>query len=285
MLLRSPRVAVTGWAASCWRGATWVDGTRADGSPLPVDLASNDTVLKAQGSFRLSQERVDPRRFEVVDGLRVTSAADAVCFTLRHAASLEEAVVGLDMTYHADLVTPSDVLDTLEAGTRRQGHDQALAAWRLGDENAWSPQEVRVRLAWRRLDGTRALSNRPVFDLDGQHLATPDLLDPATGVAVEYDGDVHLTRARRRRDLAREQRLRDHGLEPVTLVAGDLPSGGGGAVLAERIATARARAARLPASERRWTLEPPAWWVPTHTVSRRRALTGGERAAWLGTRH
>lgn len=278
VLLRSPGVAVTGWGALCWRGSRWAGGMGRDGTAAPVELTANSQVLRPQPPFRLCQERTDPRTFEVVDGLRVASAAAATCFAMRYAGSLAVAVELLDMAYQADLVTPDEVSAWLDAHPWHRGVSQAGAALSLGDENAWSPQEVHARLAWERVTGSRPLTNRPVFDLDGRHLATPDLIDPVTGACGEYDGDHHLTRAQRRRDLQREQLLLDHGLHPFTVVGGEL-----GPAFEHRLTSAQARAAQST-SVRRWTLELPPWWVPTFTVAQRRTLVGIERDIWLRDR-
>ena len=275
--LTSDRVAVTGWAALCWRGSRWATGVRRDGILRPVDLVAESQVLRPPSGTRLCQERTDPSA-EVVDGLRLVSSASAVCFAMRYADSLAEAVEVLDMAYRADLVSPTEVAAWLAAHPVRRGIPRARAAWRLGDENAWSPQETHARLAWERVTGTRPLTNRPVFDLDGRHLGTPDLIDPATGVCGEYDGDHHLTREQRRRDLAREQRMLEHGLQPFVVVGGDL-----GAAFSSRLTSALSRAARTP-GPRRWTLDLPDWWVDTSTVEQRRALVGVERDIWLGAR-
>jgi hypothetical protein len=47
-----------------------------------------------------------------------------------------------------------------------------------------------------------------------------------------------------------------------------------------RLASAyrRARARRVGDS---WTIDPPAWWVDTSTVARRRLLTEQQRGQWL----
>ena len=54
------------------------------------------------------------------------------------------------------------------------------------------------------------------------------------------------------------ERFRDHGLEYIALVRGDL---GSPARAAHRIVAARARARFLAPEDRRWTLEPPSWWL------------------------
>lgn len=266
-------VAVTGWAALCWRRARWHTGTRADGTPQPVDVAAPTQCLRDQGIVRVHRERIDPDEVVELDGLPITSAVAAVAFAMRHAEGLDDAVEALDMAYRADLVTPEEVATWIGAHATYVGIQQVREALRLADENAWSPRETQTRLAWERCAGSRPLTNRPVFDLQGEHLGTPDLLDPGTGVCGEYDGDHHLERRQRRADLAREQRLLDHGLTPFTIVAGDLRSGR----LEPRLDSARARAARVPPHERRWTIEPPPWWRPTLTVVQR----GGPRAEAL----
>jgi hypothetical protein len=101
------------------------------------------------------------------------------------------------------------------------------------------------------------LCNRPVFSLDGRLLGLPDLLDPVAGLVGEYDGADHLRRDRRRRDIDREQRYRDHGLEYFTVVRGDLADR---PAVVRRMCAARQRALQRPATAVRWTLDEPAWY-------------------------
>lgn len=264
---------VTGWAALCWRGARWLDGTDSSGRPRPVDVAAPGRVLRDQDVLRVCRERVDESAHELVDGLAVASSVAAVAFAMRYAADVDIAVVALDMAYRADLVSPVEVTAWVDTHPAHVGIQRARDALLLADENSWSPRETRTRLAWQRCVGTRPLTNRPLFDPSGRHLGTPDLLDPVTGVCGEYDGDHHLDRVQRRRDLAREQRMLDHGLTPFTLVAGDL----GGGRLQARLRSAMVRAARLRPEDRRWTLDPPPWWRPTLTVAQRGGPTRTSR--------
>lgn len=262
------RTAVTGWGALCWLGAEWFTGTRPDGSHLPVPLAGARRTLREQPLLHLCEERIDRHEIDVVDGLRVTSAVRSVLFEVRYAASLVEAVVALDMAYAADLVTPEEVGGWVEDHSSYTGIGQARRAVGLADENSWSPQETRMRLRWLDLELGAPLANRPVFDLRGRHLATPDLVDPVAGVAGEYDGAAHLDTDRRRTDLGRDDRLRGAGLETFAVVAGEMRAGG---AFEPRLRAAYSRAGERDAP-RGWTLDPPSWWRETTTVAARRAL-------------
>ena len=139
-----------------------------------------------------------------------------------------------------------------------------------------------MRLVWQ-MDARfpRPLTNRPVFDLDGRHLGTPDLIDPVSGVVGEYDGPLHLQGSRRARDIVREAAFRGAGLEYVTMTAADGPDP---RWFVARLIEAYDRANCVPASRRRWTLEQPDWWIDTSTVESRRALDDWQRARLLGRR-
>ena len=127
----------------------------------------------------------------------------------------------------------------------------------------------------------RPLCNHPIFDRAGRHLGTPDLLDVEAGVVGEYDGALHLEGRRRAADLGREDVFRRAGLEYFTMVAADKADPDR---IVQRMRDARARARWEAESVRRWTAEPPPWWVPTVTVAQRRALTDAQRARFLRRR-
>jgi hypothetical protein len=120
-----------------------------------------------------------------------------------------------------------------------------------------------------------------VFDLGGRFVGTPDLLDPISGVAGEYDGALHLEGAQRARDVRRESLFRATGLEYVTMLAADLAEP---AAFVTGLWQAYARATRLPVADRAWTAELPAWWIPTFTVEQRRGLDEHQRERLLRLR-
>jgi hypothetical protein len=270
--------AVTGWAALRWLGGTWFDGDDPRGS-RPVVLALMDSSIRAQPGIAISEERLDPTQIRAHAGIRTTIAAYALLFEIRHARTDGDAVIAADMAAYSDLVSRAELALLVSQCAGWNGIGRGRSVVGLMDENAWSPAEVTMRGVWVNEAGLpRPLANRPVFDLQGRLIGTPDLLDPAAGVAGEYDSELHLDSARRRSDREREEKFRSAGLEPVAMVTGDI--GDPWAFIA-RLHAAYARAARRPGTDRRWTIEQPPWWTPTQTVEQRRALTDDQRATWL----
>jgi hypothetical protein len=271
---------VTGWAALRWYGARWLDGRQASGELRPVTLVTGYCDILSQAGIHVSQERLDPGDLELVDGLRVTSAARSLCFAMRYAQDVREAVRIADMTAYDDVVSVEEITAYALAHPGWTGIPQCRAALALMDENAWSPREVDTRLCWL-LDAElpRLMTNRALFDRSGRHLGTPDLLDPEAGLVVEYDGAVHLDPTRRKADVGRVDRFRNAGLEVLVVVAGERRER-----LALRMRAARERARFEAESSRAWTVETPPWWVPVSTVAARRNLTGALRGRVLGYR-
>jgi hypothetical protein len=238
-----------------------------------------DSSIRAQPGIAISEERLDPSEITPYAGIRVTLAAYALLFEIRHLRSVGAAVAYADMAAYSDLISRAELAALVAASAGWTGIARGRDVVALMDENAWSPAEVSMRLIWTTEAGLpRPLTNRPVFDLHGHHIGTPDLLDPVAGVAGEYDSELHLDSSRRRRDLEREERFRAAGLEPVAMVTGDIRDPW---AFVARLRAAYARAERRPASDRRWMTEPPSWWIPTLTVEQRRSLTDGERARLL----
>lgn len=275
--------AVTGWAALAWLGARWFSGVTVAGERLPVDLAVWRKI-RAQPGIAICEEGINPAEVILVDGLPITIPVRSVCFAMRYAPSVRDAVRTLDMAAYDDLVSIEEL--RLYAGTRPR---TGLSSWtgiplcreatELGDENCWSPQEVTMGMIWMIDAGLgKPRFNVPIFDRSGQHICTPDLLDEESGVVGEYNGELHLQGAQRARDVRREEAYREFGLESFTMLAGDSADRAG---MAARMRAARSRAKWLPPHERLWTSQPPAWWTPTETVEQRRALSVSQRERFL----
>jgi hypothetical protein len=275
----SKHAAVTGWAALAWLGGWWFSGLEPDAeTPLPVPIAASRHRMRQQPGLHICEERFDPRDVIVVDGIPITTAVRSVWFEMRYAGSLRAAAVVLDLAAFHDLVSVFEAWEFAHRHPSYTGIEQCRDAIWLADENSWSPAEPEMRMHWTEAGFPRPLTNRPVFDLNGKHLGTPDLIDPEMGVFGEYEGKVHFSGAQRFHDLKREEKFRAHGLEGVTMVAADRADP---QPFRERLRGAYERAARLPRSNRQWTLELPHWWQPTFSVMQRRALTAEERQVWL----
>lgn len=271
-----PGEAVTGWAALHWLGAAWFEGVTTTGELRAVPLVACRHLI-AQDGYSVSQEFLGPWDVMVVDGLAITVPVRSVVFEMRYAERLGPAVESLDMACFSDLISLAEVGAYVSALGAVTGIQRARDALAEGDENAWSPREVMMRRVWTQSGLARPLCNAPVFTLDGRHIGTPDLFDPISGLAGDYDGALHLAGAQRALDIRRESAFRDAGLEYVTMVAAD---GRNSSHFTGRLLNAHARAVART-SPRRWTVEPPDWWTPTGTVEQRRNLDDWQKQRWL----
>lgn len=264
-----PGYAVTGWAAlRWWTGSRWFPGQDADGAACAVTVVTSTEHVRCQPGIAVSQEGVSRRHVAALDGVAVVRPDAALSFEVRRVASdLPTAIALVDMACFTDAVSLAEMGGLAHAQRGWTGVPRLRRTLELAVENSWSPQESWTRWRWVTETGLGApLCNVPLFDLEGRHLATADLLDVEVGLVVEYDGAAHLGAHRRLGDVRREERLRDHGLEYLTTLAGD-----GGTAFVARLRAARSRAARHHVP-RRWTVKPPPWWIPTDTVVRRRGL-------------
>jgi hypothetical protein len=269
--------AVTGWASLRWQRGRWFTGVARDGTYLPVTLSA--THLRPQPGIAISKERLNSSEVIGVHGVLVTTALHSTLFEMRYAESLWSAVVVGDMAAFNDLVAVDELWPYALRHSGMTGIPQGRDATLLVDENSWSPMETVMRLIWVLVAGLdRPLTNQPVFDLHGRHVATPDLLDVESGTYGEYDSAYHLDGVRRLKDVHREHELRTLGLEPMIMMAGETRD-----AVAERIVATRDRALRI-GHERLWTIEQPPWWIPTETVAQRRALSVADRTRLLAHR-
>lgn len=271
---------VVGWAMLRWVGGVWFDGGSAGHAPRPVMLVARHDFV-AQRGFEVTHERFVPSELEVVDGLPVLNALASVGFEARYAGSVRAATRALDMAAYNDLVSREELAAYAATLNGWTGIPQFRAALGRMRENSWSPQETDLREVCELEAGfSRLLCNQPVFDASGHHLVTPDLFDAEAGLAIEYEGEVHLESGQRRRDRDRAELMRQIGIEMVSIMCGDSADRD---ALVRRLLAARSRA-RQRTGARAWTVDQPAWWVPTETVAQRRALTPEQRERWLRLR-
>ena len=275
-----PDGAITGWAALRWLTGAYFDGTYA-GEELPVPVAVQHRGFRERAGVAPSWERVLPREIIEVDGVRITVPVYSASFEARHAANGVDAVQALDSTLMFDLTSITELTDfAIGRLFKMTGIAQLDAAITLACENCWSPPEATMRMLWEvELGLGRPLSNWPVFDLGGRHIGTPDLVDPVAGLVGEYDGEHHLEPEQRARDVDRRAEFRQAGLEVVVMTRDDLP---GSDSYLDRVEAAYHRARSQRARRRGWTTALPTYWVPTHTVELRRALTQEQRERYLG---
>ncbi|GAA1446249.1 hypothetical protein GCM10009641_69390 [Mycobacterium cookii] len=272
--------AVTGWAALRWQGAAWFEGTDGQTGRRDVPLLARRDRAAPTGAM-VSQEFLHPDQITTVDGVPVTLPVRSVVHEMRYADTLGEAVVALDMACYSDLVSLAEVTAYVATLGPVTGIQQARDALVLGEENSWSPKETAMRGVWTMRAGLlRPLCNAPVFTLEGRHVGTPDLIDPELGLVAQYNGSDHISLAGTAADVNKDASYRDLGLERVTMLVTDW-----GEIddFTRRLLEAAGRASARTAP-RRWRIEPPTWWTPTHTVERRRALPGLERERLLGYR-
>lgn len=253
------RGAVTGWAALRLMGGAYFDGMAEGGRtrlPVPLAIGRGGTLKSGRGAL-VSREPLEESEIQLVHGVSCTRPLRALFDEMRRTGDPRAATVDLDMTAAARLVAAWEMAEYAAARTTWRRASVVATAVGLADERSRSPGESRMRLVWVLDAGLPPpLCNRPVFDLRGRHLGTPDLLHVEAGVVGEYDGAIHLRTGRRARDLAREGRFRGSGLEYFTLVGSDLHDRD---LVVARMQATRGRALRL-GLRRGWTIEPPEGW-------------------------
>lgn len=239
--------AVTGWAALRMWGAAFFDGTVDGSARIPVPLVCR-RHLRPNHESTVSRSVFG--EVWMIAGVRVVRPAEALYAELCRRTSLEDRVAAIDLACAAPVTSLARFTAWLDRNPGTPGSIREAVG--LASEHAASPPEVRMRLVWVRDAGWASpLVNTDVYDPSGRFIGRPDLLDAEVGVFGEYSGALHRDRERHRSDVARMERLQAHGLEGFEIVAGDTAE-----VQLARMAAARQRALRRPASERRWIIDP-----------------------------
>jgi hypothetical protein len=185
--------ALTGWAALAWTNVRWIDGTDRHGALTPATIVTPGHNTREREGLAISHERLLPKERNTYDGVVLTHPLRSTAYEVRHAPNLMEAVRWIDLVAASDLISLEELAAYAERLVAWAGIDHLRDALTHADENVWSPTEVDLRLTWTvRLGLDHVLTNRPIFDLAGRHIGTPDVLDLERGVVGEYDGELHL---------------------------------------------------------------------------------------------
>ena len=254
-----PRGCLSGWAAAYVLGADVFDGRDAlSGRAEDVRVVLPPTASRVVAAgVRCVRVELDEQDVTERHGVRVTAPLRTAVDLAREAPDLVEAVVVLDGLLRARVLHPQQ-LALLGTVRSLRGAAQARSAAALARVGVRSPWETRLRLfAHLELRLPEPLVNVPLFDLDGNFLGAPDLLDVEAGLALEFDGAGHRERERHRTDNVREEGFERHGLVVVRADSLDLTQHR--QQLGRRIVAGRRDALRNVAP-RRWTVEAPSWW-------------------------
>ncbi|HYI57752.1 MAG TPA: hypothetical protein VEX66_06255 [Microlunatus sp.] len=259
---------VAGWAAAYVHGVNALDGLDHHTlAPLPVPILLPPGMRRrdtATVTYRQSSRRA---RGELVNDIPVTSVWRTIVDLTSQAPDLTEAVVAVDAFLAARLVTRETLERTIATVPTRRGVRQAREAIALARPGVPSTWETRLRIfAVMELGWTDLEANRAVFDLSGQLLGVPDLLQIESALAIEYDGASwstgrrhgHRDRDQHREDNAREERLERAGLVVVRADKTDLVQHR--RALADRLRSAQADGRARDRSRDRWTLDEPEHW-------------------------
>lgn len=252
--------AVTGWASLRFGGARYFDGAaRApSGAFAPVPIVTGAALLRPDARVSVCREQLAMDERELLEGIWVTTPERALFDEVRRHRSLRRAVADIEVAVAAGLLTFIEFDSYVSERNPWTGIAFARDAVAIAGLGCWSRPEVGMALAWVLDAGlARPLCNVPIFDRTGRLIAIVDLLDPEAGCVGEYQGAEHKDRERHRKDVAREQGLRDAGLECFEVVGGDL---GDRDLVVKRMHAARQRSQFRRPADRLWTLDEPEWW-------------------------
>jgi hypothetical protein len=252
--------AVTGWASLRYCGARYFDGLSLPGSGKlpPVPVVTGPALLRPDPRVTITREQLAADERELVGGIWVTTAARALFDEVRRHRRLRDAVADIEVAVASGLLTFAEFADYVACRNPWTGIGFARDAVASAGLGCWSRPEAAMALTWIMDAGLpRPLCNVPIFDLFGKLIAIVDLFDADAGCAGEYQGAEHKDADRHRRDVAREQRLRDAGIECFEVVGGDL---GDIDLVVKRMHSARNRSLFRSPPDRLWTLDQPAWW-------------------------
>jgi hypothetical protein len=194
----------TGLTVALLRG--WWRPPLPEGLPLFVAAGRGDRIDRR--GLHVCRHDVIPA-WELVDGVRVTSAAEALLACARDLTLLDVIVLG-DAALHSGQVTLQELRRV--SRLRRRGSPLLRQAIPMMDPAAESAYEALLRVL-HVVGGIPVESQFAVVDQEGVVTARADLHIIGTQRLVEYDGADHLVRRQQGKDLHRVGRIHDAGYD------------------------------------------------------------------------
>ena len=176
---------------------------RADEDP-PEQLAHSRRREIRGRRRRLAEDEVGH-----VGGIPVTTI-ERTWVDLAEVLALPDLVAAGDCALRAG-ADPHHIEELLRRARHRRGVVRAREAVALLDARSRSRPESHLRVALVTGGLPRPAVNAPVYDVNGQWLAEPDLSYDDVRLAIEYNGAEHASPARMRRDITRELDLQVRG--------------------------------------------------------------------------
>jgi very-short-patch-repair endonuclease len=184
---------------------------------LPLFVASGPADRIARPGLHVCRHDVLPP-WELVQGVRVPSAAETVLSCARYLALLDVIVIG-DAALHAGDVTLDELIGV--SRLRRRGSPLLRQAIPLMCGKAESIFEGLLRIL-HEICGISVQPQSLLFDADGTFAARADLLLTGTHTLHEFDGGHHRTPHEQGKDLRRERRLMRAGYQRRGFTARDV---------------------------------------------------------------
>jgi very-short-patch-repair endonuclease len=197
-LVLPPTAAFTSLTAARLRG--WWQPAPID---HPVFAALNATDPRPRRAGLHVCRHPEPPAHQLLDGLRVATAAETLLAAARDLGVLDLVVLG-DSALRLRHCTVVDLWSA--AAQRRRGAPLLRSVIPLLDARSESPWESVMRVL-HVAAGIRVEPQHHVFDDRGRFVARADLWLTGTRRIHEYDGDTHRTAEGHATDLDRERRL------------------------------------------------------------------------------
>jgi hypothetical protein len=160
---------------------------------------------------------------EMINGVRVASAAETVLGAARDLSLLDLVILG-DCALHFGDCTLDQL--SLAAAQRRRGAPRLRAAIALLDKRSESPWESVLRVLHVAAE-VDVEPQRKIYDQWGHFVARADLWVVGTRRIHEYDGEKHREREAHRADLMRDRRLIEINMQRVGFTSPQLLHEGG----------------------------------------------------------